>query len=116
MTQVKLDKLLTYWQKRLRLQDWFVTVKIVPQTDLLEGKQATVGFNMEKRAATIKILDPRDYPRDTFSPQDIEQALVHELLHLHLGSFDGALAATELTLEEQVINSIAAALTSREIS
>lgn len=83
-TQDQLQEKLLEWQKRLRLQDWIIKVKLVRERDMnLDGVQGEVFWVIEKKMATIRILDPIDYPPNEMEPQDMENILVHELLHLH---------------------------------
>ena len=104
-TQDQLQEKLLEWQKRLRLQDWIIKVKLVRERDMnLDGVQGEVFWVIEKKMATIRILDPIDYPPDEMEPQDMENILVHELLHLHFAPlrYDGF---SEIA-EEQAIESI----------
>ena len=108
-TQDQLQQKLLEWQKRLRLQDWIISIKLVRERDMdLEGVQGEVFWVIEKKMATIKILDPIDYPPDNMEPQDMENTLVHELLHLHFAAlkYDG----DNHIAEEQVIESIASGI------
>jgi len=117
MSNEDLQDLCRKWQRTLRLQDWFVTVSYARFRELTDGAQANVAINFEKRAAQIRIMEPSDYPTtDIIAPQDIEQALVHELLHLHFASFDDKISEFERTAEEQVLNALAAAFVGREVS
>lgn len=105
----QLQKKLFEWQKRLRLQDWLITIEIVRERDFsMEGVLGEVHWVLEKKMAKIKIIDPIDYPPDSFEPQDMENTLVHELLHLHFAPFkyDG----DNYVAEEQAIESIASGI------
>ena|SRR3990167_3747235 len=98
------------WQKRLRLQDWVVKAIIARNKDLLEKTQGTCSWVIQKKMATILILDPIDYPEDTIHPQDMEQTLVHELLHLHFAPFDDETGTPKEIAIEQATDCIAYAL------
>ncbi len=77
------------WQRRLRLSDWDVKIQIVRQSEMKsETFQGQVGWTINGKQAIIKILDPIDYDPSLLWPQDHEQTLVHELLHLHSAPFD----------------------------
>lgn len=78
--QKQAEECLAHWQRILRLQDW--GVKIVVQRHLEDGKEASTTVYASLKLASILLLDPLDYPEDCKWPQDHEQALVHELLHL----------------------------------
>lgn len=110
-TEEQLQQKLLEWQKRLRLQDWIIKVKLARERDMnIGGVQGEVFWVIEKKMATIKILDPIDYPPDEMEPQDMENILVHELLHLHFAPlrYDDF---SEIA-EEQAIESIASGILS----
>lgn len=76
---------LEYWQKRLRLQDWDLTLEIVRKSKITTGEFAEVEWSRIYRNAEIKLLDPVDFEEaDTARQKDMEDSLVHELLHLVL--------------------------------
>lgn len=103
MTQDELVTLCAEWQKRLRLQDWIVKPRIARKFDFVDRAQGQCNWTIETKIATILILDPIDYPRDTLFEQDLEQTLVHELLHLHLaGVLEEDNRANEITIEQAI--------------
>jgi hypothetical protein len=83
MTEQELTTLCIEWQKILSLQDWRMVVRIKRMRDMPEGMQGSVNITWTRKEAVISILDPIDYPLDCTWEQDMEQVLVHELLHLH---------------------------------
>lgn len=101
-----LSALLTQWQAILRLQDWDITVQYARSLEMgdSEGKIETT---LPRKAALISILDPCDWQEPTV--QDVEQTLVHELLHIHTAQWpsDGESACLA---EEQGVDAIAGAL------
>lgn len=100
------------WQKVLRLQDWIITICICREREMSEtGRAAEIEATLPKRMATIRILDPVDYPPDLVELQDMELSLVHELLHIHLFPLF-ADRANEMTMiaEEQAIEAISRGL------
>lgn len=100
------------WQKILRLQDWIVSTSIERGRDFnLEKSQGECSWNIQTKLAKIRVLDPSDYPPGSMIEQDMEQTLVHELLHLHYAPFDNFnYDSLENTALEQSIDSIAMAL------
>lgn len=99
LTADQLQERCLYWQERLRLRDWDVVVEVVraarlqaPGAGFLDGG---CDWTLANKTAYIRILDPVDYPESAFEPQDMEQTLVHELLHLHFGPFFGELVTSE---------------------
>jgi len=82
-TALELTQLCESWQKVLGLDAWRVKVKLCRARDFnVEGRQGEIIFDRKRLEADIKIIDPQDYPPGELFPQDIEQTLVHELLHL----------------------------------
>lgn len=72
------------WQKRLRLQDWIVKAGIYRARDMdLNECQGECVWHTKTKLATIRLIDPVDYPEGLIEDQDMEKTLVHELLHLH---------------------------------
>lgn len=110
MTEQELQELCRLWQKRLRLQDWDVTVKVARQRDMDTDSLAECGHQIRKRTAEITLLDPIDYPPGEPQPQDHEVDLVHELLHLHFAPFRAEDGSPEQIAQEQAIHAISKAL------
>jgi hypothetical protein len=102
------DKLLI-WQKRLKLQDWNLTVKMVRPTDLKPKTLGNIHWDAESHTATIKVLDIADY-KLTFEEalKDQEFTVVHELLHLQLSSLPRNEASR--SVEEKAVNALTEAL------
>jgi hypothetical protein len=103
LTQEELGQKLQEWQKRLRLQDWIIKVRTARAYELPEASMACVNSTLENKTASILILDPIDYEPGLMLPQDMENSLVHELLHLHLlpihGDDDSKHVAVEQAIE-----------------
>jgi len=109
-----LDGLLTTWQKLLRLQDWSIKVVSVRLHEMTAPDRAAEVLSLpQAKQALIRVLDPIDYQSPLGFPYDPEEALIHELLHLHLQPFDPE-EGDELAgiAQEQAVNMIAAALLS----
>ncbi|WP_340398106.1 hypothetical protein NST50_15475 [Paenibacillus sp. FSL E2-0202] len=102
----------TEWQKVLRLQDWIVSVKLSRSRDMSSPDlNAEIRITLENRIALILILDSVDYDPDSILPQDMEQYLVHELLHIHLYPITGKFTDGPLQVaEEQAIEAISKGL------
>jgi len=88
VTQDELEALCATWQRRLRLQDWRVKIRFARSLELGADTQGDCDWSLTKKMAAIRILVPGDYPPDASFSQDIEQTVVHELLHLHGAPFD----------------------------
>lgn len=79
-----LQTLCARWQQVLRLQDWNVLVRLVREEDMENGRcGGEVDWVLVKKCARINMLDPVDYGKSPWVPQDQEVDLVHELIHLH---------------------------------
>src|SRR5581483_5842500 len=49
------------WQKRLSLQDWNITVQISRASELKPKTLGNIHWNLDKKSAIIRVLDPADY-------------------------------------------------------
>lgn len=101
------------WQKVLKLQDWIISVFVFRERDFSDpGRAAEIIMQLPKRMATIRILDPLDYPSNLVELQDMELALVHELLHLHFLPLreNGDIEGLHHVMEEQAIEAISRGL------
>lgn len=109
----ELQELCSFWQKKLRLQDWKIVVKIARHNQIDFESWARVEYCRSHKQATIYILDPTDdiYHRmvEEF-PYDPEVSLVHELLHLHFESYDPPANSEEFMQLEIGLNLISEAL------
>lgn len=116
-SQEQLDKKLLYWQKKLRLQDWIIEAKISRSKEMIEGVTASVNWTLNKKMASVQILDHIDYPDDVMGTRDMENDLVHELLHLHFAPINDHFSNDDETyhmFEEQAIESITSGLINTE--
>lgn len=109
MTDEDLKELCILWQKRLRLQDWEVSVRF-GHTHEMDDRYSTgtVWYSPRRRQATIKVLFPDEVEPSDF-PFDPERTLIHELLHLYFAPFDTAKNSPEEDAEEIAVNALAAA-------
>lgn len=85
LSTAQLEKLRDYWQQVLRLQDWDIIIKIKRGYEM-GNDCGNVNYQGYSKKAIINLLDPDDYSNEDFA-YDIEETLVHELLHLR---FSGA--------------------------
>jgi hypothetical protein len=76
MTQAKLDRLCGTWKRRLRLQDWSVSVSLTPADPNPEAF-GSCKYDVLNQKADIEV----------YNDADAELTLVHELLHLRLMPF-----------------------------
>ena len=107
-TQRNLEQRLRYWQKRLRLQDWDITLEWAPR-DIMKDDLGRTIFNDGSGYATIYILGP-PYDPDTWpNDQNWELTLIHELMHLLLEPTFGSKRGHGHTLQELAIEKLARA-------
>jgi hypothetical protein len=79
--------LLPYWQKRLQLEDWNIYILLSRPEDLRPGTLGNIHWDMEKKSATIRVMDASGYTPDvTAMLKDMRVTVVHELVHLELAS------------------------------
>lgn len=109
MTQKDLESLCREWQKRLRLQDWNIAVKLLRQYDM-PPIRGSIDWTYGLKAAVIRVLDPIDYDPSWVDRSDPEQTLIHELLHLHFACLDPDQKGSEQREFEQGVELIAMAL------
>jgi hypothetical protein len=107
--QVTLQDWCAKWQKILRLQDWDVKIDLAPASKMAD-KQGDVEWVKSQKTAKIRILEPSHYPADHTYPQDCEQTVVHELVHLHFAPVDRYNEGPQEMLLEQAVDLIAWAL------
>lgn len=78
LTEKQLTRLCRTWQRRLRLQDWRVDVRVAED---LGDEYGRVDFDETEQTATILLVRSDD-------AEAIERTLIHELLHLRLAAWD----------------------------
>jgi hypothetical protein len=116
MTDEQLKSLCKLWQKRLRLQDWRIDVRLVDSGELGNSEGGCRAFRDDK-LAIIKVLKPDavdrtdDYFKAFPETYSVERILVHELLHIPLeGILNPDANDHEKVAEEQAVNQITNAL------
>ena len=91
-TQEQAQQACREWQERLKLQHWFVKVRICRHDDMgMDETCGTCRWVLSRAEALLKLLDPIDYPTDGIVEQDHEITVVHELLHIHFAPFTSEL-------------------------
>jgi len=104
---------LSVWQKRLRLQDWNISLVVSRAAELKPKTLGNIHWDNDKKTATIRVLDPADYklPFDEML-QDLEFTVVHELIHLELSPVLSPLQRNDANRreEEHAVNHMADAL------
>jgi len=101
------------WQKRLNLQDWHISVVVARASDLKPKTLGNIHWDLDKKTAVIRVLDPADYrlPLPAML-DDMEFTVVHELIHLDLAPVLSDLQRNDANRreEEYAVNHMAEAL------
>ena len=112
MTPVEshLDRQLRSWQKRLGMEDWRLTVRLVRQRNLDKNTWGNAEWDPDEKTGTISVLDPIDYNLKGGGLRlDMECTIVHELVHIQVSPLD----ARDENVREDVVNRIMTALLNR---
>jgi len=114
-SQRKLDDLRREWQKRLKLRDWTISVKFADLKFLrdltdIENPVGACEHFAETKQARIWVLQPSEWDAEPNErQQDVEDTIVHELLHCHFAAFGDRSDVGRLYVE-QTIETLTAAL------
>lgn len=121
LSQKQLDRWVSHWQHILTLDDYRITVQAAP---LEEFKPGTIGESRTQTAMKrldIRVLRPEDYRKvadgspsvpteDAAVRRDIEDTIVHELVHLRLRELVQAAPNDIPAAEELAVDRITKAL------
>jgi hypothetical protein len=101
---------LALWQKRLRLTDWNIDIRLVRQSELKPKTVGNIHWDTPRKTATIRVLAVADYKLTNFENilRDMEFTVVHELIHLQLSSLPRSAASRGA--EERAVNQLTEAL------
>jgi hypothetical protein len=104
-----IDEKLAVWQKRLKLEDWHISVVMTRRGDLKPRTLGGIRWDKGKRSAVMAVQDASDYRLPLKEMlADMEFTVVHELVHLELASLPRSEASR--SSEEHAVNQIAEAL------
>ena len=104
-----LTQRLLIWQKRLKLEDWNIAIKLVHFSDLKPKTLGNIHWDSDLKKASMSILTPADYKLSfPDALKDMEFTVVHELVHLQLSSLPRNEASR--SAEEKAVNTITDAL------
>ncbi len=101
------------WQKRLNLDDWNISVVVSRSSDLKPKTLGNIHWDLDKKTAVIRVLDPADYTLPFKEMlDDIEFTVVHELIHLELSPVLAPLQRSDANRaeEEHAVNHMTQAL------
>jgi hypothetical protein len=103
------DERLAVWQERLQLEDWHISVVMLPRAELKSKTLGGIRWDKKKKSAVISVLHPSGYRlpyREMLD--DLEFTIVHELVHLELASLPRSEASR--SNEEHAVNRLTEAL------
>ena len=110
MKVLVINKILNKWKKRLGLLDWQITIDFRDARDL-DGCTSKVILQKHTQHADMRILRQEDRQEIDPVEKDIEQDIVHELIHIRLWSIDPVDATGTLDYcREQAVDWISKAL------
>jgi hypothetical protein len=104
-----LNARLAFWQQRLDLRDWKLSVVSSHPSELKPETLGNIHWEKDTKTATIRVLSISDYQMACPAAlEDMELTVVHELVHLTLSPLRSA--TTNRSDEEHAVNQIAYAL------
>lgn len=81
-----LQEVMEYWQEKLRLTNWDITIRFARYYEMEEHVYGTNEFDTASMLSQIVIRHPLDHnvadPFGKRHKEDIEFTIIHELLHL----------------------------------
>lgn len=96
------------WAKTFGLQGWDIEYRIVRFHEMVTpDKGAEIVYVMARHEALVKVLEPSDWDPASMRPQDHEQDVVHELVHLLLAHWDPPKDSLEHDLKEEAVCGLA---------
>ena len=102
---------LAVWQKRLKLEDWNLKVRLVHTPELKPKTLGNLHWDHPAKTALIRVLAMADYKLPYAAAlQDMEFTVVHELVHLQLSDLPRSDASRGA--EERAVNRITDSLLS----
>jgi hypothetical protein len=108
--EMRLDRQVKTWQKRLGLEDWNLRIHVVRQKSLDKQTWGNAEWDPDTKSGVISVLDPRDYNlKGAELKLDMECTIVHELVHIQVSPLD----ARSDQAREEVVNKIMNALLNR---
>jgi hypothetical protein len=107
----RLEHQLRTWQKRLGLEDWTFTLRVVRQSEIDSNSWGASEWDPAAKTGVISVLDPRDYNlKGGELKLDMECTIVHELVHVQVSPLE----APNDHVREEVVNRIMTALLNRQ--
>jgi len=100
-------KLFNYWRKKLNLSDWTIKFEfnVDPDDMAIEGACGATSFVESCKSAIVQIVDPNKM-EDGIVPFNLEETIVHELLHLKLSLITTGSDAMTERVGHQIIDDL----------
>lgn len=116
--EIDLNRYLSYWQPRLRLMDWDISIRYVDELERDgEAMLGTCDYDNDHGYAQIRVLSFEGYNELAEKVDDLvvepynpEQTVVHELLHLRFPCIDDGKDPCHLSMMELGLNRVATLL------
>ncbi|MCI0723814.1 MAG: hypothetical protein L0338_33380 [Acidobacteria bacterium] len=109
MAETHLREKLALWQRRLKLEDWNISIVMAQPKELRRRTLGNIRWDADKKTAVIRVLDAAAYQMPFLATlRDMEFTVVHELIHLELSSLPRSEASRRE--EEHAINRLTDAL------
>lgn len=110
--RIQVQKYLTKWRRKLRLDDWRIRLIIVRENYATRHGDpgeiyGSTDANIELKCAVIKIAETG---KGTVAEAELEATVVHELLHLHFDIYPWGEDETRDRFMEQSVDCVAVAL------
>lgn len=100
---------LAFWQQRLQLGEWKITLTLTPRSALKPKTLGGIHWDKRKKTAEIAVMAASDYHMACAEMlRDMEFTIVHELVHLELASLPKSEASR--STEEFAVNRLTQAL------
>jgi len=104
-----LNSRLAFWQQRLNLHDWKLSVDSSHPSDLKPDTLGNIHWDTDSKTAVVHVMAISDYKMACpAAMEDMELTVVHELIHLTLAPLRNS--STNRKDEEHAVNQIADAL------
>lgn len=106
ISQRKLNSIKLEWQRKLRLQDWRITIRFADPEELknwtaIDEACGACRHHEETKQAEILVLDQKYCAEENDErAQDVEDTVIHELLHCHFAVFRNGERAIQLHIEQ----------------
>jgi len=108
--ELRLDRQMKSWQRRLGLEEWNLSVRVVRQSEIDRNTWGQSEWDPDAKTGVISVLDPRDYNLKGGELRlDMECTIVHELIHIQVSP----LTPPDGHVLEDVVNRLMAAVMNR---